>query len=626
MGDDKLADGLLSNEIAADKLDSTTLRQSIRKAIAKNPLDTCVVLCGTALKNKGVQSLLDAVVHYLPAPNEKEPVIAHEPEHYNKTHLRHPKKNEKLCMYIFKVLHDKEKGPLAYSRVYSGVLKSRAQLLNVNKDHMEKVLQLFRVRASSYVNVSEVTCGDIVALSGLKHSTTGDTLVDSRDTERVKLQEIKIPPPVFVSALEYESQKDKPALFQAFKTLMAEDPSINVSENPETGQILVRGLGELHLEIFRDRLEREYNLRVKLGKMKVAYRESILEEKEHSIRFQQVINGKPYIACLDLKIKPLTYEELEEELSGTINRLLHLNQGEKGTEHKDTKAAAHTPGAEPKKPTTGQTIAREHFIQNHPFVLEMDITEDDRFKLFYREFKKREELKRTGKKPEAEEEEQTPKEEEDPTMEKLKTKVSHYKHLKNPVEEIEVEEYEDEHGQDTLLDLASAPFELLQAIERAIALALGRGSLLGYPMFRVKVTICGGKYSLARSKPMIFEMAANKLMKELIDSASPILLEPMMEVEVITPTDNVKDIVQDIVSNRRGRIDELNSYSTKFGGVSEVPRSIITSTVPLSETLGYSTFLRSISKGEASYTMVFKDYEPVSQSKQKEILANPYDY
>jgi elongation factor G len=210
---------------ANKEITEETIRETIKKTLNHNPLEACVVVGGSALKNRGIQPLLDAVVHYLPSPTEKEPVVGYDISTHQ-VRTRHPNRKEKLALFIFKNLHDKEKGVISYGRLYSGVLHGRAHLFNTTHDVPEKIMQLFRARANNYVPINEASCGDIVAIAGLKHTKTGDTLIDAKDTERIRLQDLKIPPPVFTAALEYESLRDKPALEDAFKTLMREDPSL----------------------------------------------------------------------------------------------------------------------------------------------------------------------------------------------------------------------------------------------------------------------------------------------------------------------------------------------------------------------------------------------------------------
>lgn len=301
---------------------------------------------------------MDGVIKFLPSPTEKAAVKATNLSS-GKIVLRPPEKKEKLVALCFKVVNDLSKGPLAYVRIYSGVLQNRLSFYNSTRNIIEKPTQMFRARANEYVSVNELHAGDIAVLSGLKLTSSGDTLIDSKDEEKIVLEGVTMPPPVFIASLEYQSLKDKPLLEEACRNLTREDPSLKVKEDEETGQLLVYGLGELHLDIFRDRLQTEYNLKTKLGKMKVAYRESISGVNSRSEKVSRMINGKPNYSHIDLKI-----EHIDPS---------HLNYGNEDPE------------------SSSKVIVGSNMIEYH-------FEKDSDFMRYYNEFKRREEKKKIRRK------------------------------------------------------------------------------------------------------------------------------------------------------------------------------------------------------------------------------------
>jgi translation elongation factor EF-G len=329
------------------------------------------------------------------------------------------------------------------------------------------------------------------------------------------------------------------------------------------------------------------------------------------------MQGKPIYANLQLVLQPLSTEELEANLEKFLKETSaqtpipgHAPRPASGKHHHKTHEATTVDLNHPKhsKPideheSSRQVIAREHFLQRHPFIIEFGFTQDERLHRYYNEFKRREQKKRAikkGKPQDDEEDEPKPAAKKEavaePTSSSKEIPLESLKFIRNPLELDEVETISDEFGEDALYALDSLPFEILHNIEKSIEIGLGRGPLLGYPVRNVKVIIKDGRYSATRSKSMAFEICAAQAIKEMLPMGLPILLEPMMDVEILAPNEIVKDLVTDLTGKRRGRVIELQDYDKKFGGTGEAPRSLINAVLPLSETLGYSTYIRSTSK------------------------------
>ncbi|KAL4460614.1 hypothetical protein ABPG72_002901 [Tetrahymena utriculariae] len=581
--DEELGERILENQESVSEIE---LEKSIKKILQKYPKDTSAVLLGSSLKNKGIQPLMDSIVKYLPSPIEKNPVFNVD----NHSQVRKPLPNEKLSAYVYKVINDSQKGPLTYIRVYSGTLQNRQGLQISESSIQEKPQQLWRVRADNYIQINEIVAGDIAAISGLKYTKSGDTLVDSKDNDRFILEQLQMPQPVFMASLEYNSLKDKPLIDQALQIICREDNSLLVKDDNETGQIIVQGLGELHLEILRDRLETEFNLPTKLGKMRVTYRESISESYEITYTFEKMMKGKPAYFELNLKLEPIEVEEVQT-----------MKDSQKVKE---------------------KLNKQEEFLKEHNNEIVFGFKRDPEFDGFFREYKKRLQQKQSNKRGERDIEENVEvQKEESKTFTELQLEKLRF--IKNPEKLTEVDKLQDDFGEEILYSLSCIDFDLFYALEQTIYNGLQSGSILGYPLINCRVIILGGKFSLKRTTEIVVQMCTGELMQELVENSSPQLLEPVMDVEISTPTEFSREIINDISSNKRGRIGEMIEEKSRFGSMSP-NRTTINAIVPLSETVGYTTFLRSISKGEASFLMKFKKFEFVGGQKQKEIIDGDF--
>ncbi len=450
-----------------------------KKVARKTILNRTVipVFCGSAFKNKGIQLLLNAVADYLPSPLDIPPVKGQNPKN-NEEVERKADKNEPLSALVFKITADKFVGKLAYIRVYSGVLKAKTQVFNPRTKKRERLMNLFYMHANKQISAEEVSAGDICAVSGFKDIQTGDTLCT--ENKQIILENIHFPDPVIGIVVEPKAQKDIDKLEEALNLLSEEDPTFKIKVDENTGQRIIYGMGELHLEIITDRLEREFNIKCNKGKPQVSYKETLTKDVEHLEVFDKDTAGKAKFAEIKVKIGPLKGREKEESFS-FINRV----------------------------PTN---------------VL---------------------------------------------------------------------------------------PAKFVDAVKSGFKQAMNNGPLAGYPLENLKVELIDAVYRADESDELAFEIAARQAYRKASSEANPILLEPFMNVEVLTPGEYLGDIVSD-----------LNKRRAKINGTSErANMQVIDALVPLSEMFGYVTILRTLSSGRASSTMEFSHYDKVEEKISEEIIA-----
>ena len=434
------------------------------------------MLCGSAFKNKGVQRMLDAVVDFLPSPVDIPPVGGTDED--EALVVRRPADNEKLSALAFKLMTDPYVGQLTFVRVYSGVLKKGDSVFNPVKGKKERIGRIVQMHANNRLEVEEIRAGDIAACVGLKDVTTGETLCDPDDI--IMLERMVFPEPVIAQAVEPKTKADQEKMGIALQRLAAEDPSFRVKTDEESGQTIIAGMGELHLEIIVDRMKREFGVEANVGKPQVAYRETIRKTIEDSEgKFVRQSGGKGQYGHVVFKIEP--------------------NEPGKGFEFVDA--------------IKGGVVPREY----------------------------------------------------------------------------------------------------IPAVEKGVIEALTTGVLAGYPVVDVKVTLHFGSYHDVDSSEMAFKMAAIFGFKEGCRKASPVILEPMMAVEVETPEDYAGNVMGDL-SSRRGMVQGMEDM---VGG-----GKAIKAEVPLSEMFGYSTTLRSATQGRATYSMEFKHYAEAPRNVAEAIVAS----
>ena len=466
--DEKIMEKFLDGqEVSADEI-----RAAVRKGTIEMKLTP--VICGTAFKNKGVQQLLDAIVDYLPSPYDIPPVIGKSPDD-NSEQLRKPDAKEPFAALAFKVMTDPFVGQLTFLRVYSGTMSAGSYVYNSTKGTKERVGRLLKMHANKREDIKEVSAGDIAAAVGLKSSLTGDTLCDEK--RPVILESMEFPDPVISVAIEPKTKPDQEKLSQSLAKLAQEDPSFKVSINEETGQTLISGMGELHLEIIVDRLTREFKVGANVGKPQVAYRETIRTAAKAEGKFVRQSGGRGQYGHVYLEIEPLEAGKGFEFVSKVV----------------------------------GGTVPREYW----------------------------------------------------------------------------------------------------NAVEKGIKEAADGGILAGYPFVDFKVTLVDGSYHEVDSSEMAFKIAGSMGFKEGAKKAKPIILEPIMNVEVVTPEDYMGDVIGDL-NSRRGKIQNME----KRGNA-----QVIKSQVPLSEMFGYATDLRSRTQGRATYTMQFSNYDEVPKGIAEGIIA-----
>jgi elongation factor G len=456
---------------APDTLTQEEIIASIRKATCTGKMNP--VLCGSAFKNKGVQQLLDAIINWLPSPLDRGTIKAHAPDSDEEI-LITPADDAPFAAIAFKIVSDPYVGRLTYIRLYSGTLDKGTTILNTTKGTKERVSRLLEMHANQRKERDDFHTGDIAALVGVKNVTTGDTLC-SIDMPLI-LEKMEFPEPVIHMAIEPKSKADREKLAQALGSLSEEDPTFRVTTDQETGQTIIAGMGELHLEILRDRMFREFKVEADAGKPQVAYRETITKPSQAKTKYVKQTGGRGQYAHVEIEIEP----------------------NERGK------------GIEVVSKIVGGTIPREYIA---------------------------------------------------PTI-------------------------------------------------KGIEEGLSTGVLAGFGLVDVKVAIVYGSYHEVDSNEMAFKICGSMAVKEAARSASPIILEPIMKVDVNTPEAHVGDVIGDL-NRRRGRI--LGQDSIK-GAV------VIHAEVPLSEMFGYSTQLRSLSSGRATYVMEPSFFERVPAKIQEEII------
>jgi len=447
------------------------LMAGIRKATIAQKIFP--VICGSAFKNKGVQNLLDTVCDYLPSPLDVPPMEGYSLDNPEERILRRPADSEPFAGLIFKIMTDPYVGQLCFLRVYSGTLSTGDTVLNAIKGRKERVGRLVKMHANKREEISEILAGDICAAVGLKQVSTGDTICDA--DAPVLLESIEFPAPVIQLAIEPKTKVDQEKMGTAINKLVTEDPTLKVSTDAETGQTILAGMGELHLEIIVDRMKREFGVEANVGKPQVAYRETIRAEANADYRHVKQSGGRGQYAHVKIRIAP--------------------NPG-KG------------------------------------FEFENDIVG------------------------------------------------------------------------------GSIPKEYIPAVQKGIVEALEGGVLAGYPVEDLKVTLWDGGFHEVDSSEMAFKIAGSMAVKEAIHKAKPVLLEPVMRVEVTVAEDYMGPVNGDLIS-RRGRLEG----SEIIGGT-----HIIRAMVPLSEMFGYATDLRSRTQGRGSFTMHFGQYEEVPRNIAEEII------
>jgi len=464
-------DELLEKYLAGDAISEDELKQAIRRGTISHRLQP--VLCGSAFKNKGVQVLLDAVVDFLPSPLDIPPVQGLEPG--TETPLERPAADEApFAGLVFKIMSDPFVGQLAFFRVYSGRLASGSAVLNTTKDSRERIGRLLKMHANKREEITEVYAGDIAAAVGLKSVTTGDTICDSANP--IVLEAMSFPEPVISVSIEPKTKADQEKLGMAMAKLMQEDPTFRVHTDQDTGQTLISGMGELHLEIIVDRLTREFNVQANVGKPQVAYKETILAEAEGEGRFIRQTGGRGQYGHAKIKMRPTTEAEFvfnNEIIGGVI------------------------------------------------------------------------------------------------------------------------------------------PREFIKPIEQGIREAMETGPLAGYPISGIEVDLYDGSFHDVDSSEIAFKIAGSMAFQDAAKRAKPVLLEPIMAVEVVTPEEYMGDVIGDLTS-RRGRVQHMEPR----GNV-----QVISCKVPLAEMFGYATDVRSLSQGRASYTMQFAAYEQAPKTVSEEVIA-----
>jgi elongation factor G len=464
---------LMEKYVEGEEPEAKELREALREATLA--VEGTPVLCGSAFKNKGIQPLLDAVVDYLPSPQEVPPIEGTVPGTRERA-VRTADDDEPFSALAFKIMSDPYVGRLTYFRVYSGRVRAGAHVQNVTKDRKERIGRLLQMHANHREDKEAVFAGDIVAAVGLKHTTTGDTLADPSNP--ILLESMSFPAPVISVAIEPKTKADQDKLSQALTKLADEDPTFNVRYEEETGQTIISGMGELHLEVLVDRLTREFNVGANVGKPQVAYRETI-RKPVHKVqaRYVKQTGGRGQYGHVVIDLEPTG------------------------------------PGG------------------GYEFVNKI-----------------------TG---------------------------------------------------------GDIPREFIPSVDQGIQEATESGVLAGYPLVDVRATLIDGSSHEVDSSEVAFKIAGQMALRTAARKADPVLLEPMMQVEVVTPEDYMGDVIADLTA-RRGKVERMEQR-----GSSQAIRVL----VPLAEMFGYATDLRSRTQGRATHTMQFHSYQQVPANIAREIVA-----
>jgi elongation factor G len=464
-------DHLFAKFVEGTPITEKEIMEGIRKATTAQKIFP--VICGSAFKNKGVQNLLDAVVDYLPSPVDVPPVEGVLPDDPSVTESLPASDDAPFSALVFKIMTDPFVGQLAFIRVYSGRLGAGESVFNVAKNRRERVGRLVKMHANKREDIQEILAGDICA-AVLKNVSTGDTICDEK--KPILLESIDFPEPVIQLAIEPKTKADQEKLGMAMQKLVQEDPTLRVNTDPDTGQTIISGMGELHLEIIVDRMQREFNVGANVGKPQVAYRETIRSQAEYDYTHKKQTGGSGQYARTKIRVEPVPGKgfEFENDIKG-----------------------------------------------------------------------------------------------------------------------------------------GSIPKEFIPAVEKGIREALEGGILAGYPMVDIKASVFDGAYHEVDSSEMAFKICSSICFKEACRRAKPVLLEPVMRVEVVVPEEYMGTVNGDL-SSRRGRLE-----GTEVRGTTQLIKAM----VPLSEMFGYATELRSRTQGRGSFTMHFGQYEEVPRNLSEEIVA-----
>lgn len=441
--------------------------EEIKKAVRKSTLLTQVfpVFCGSALKNKGVQPVLDAIIDYLPSPKDVNSVKGHNPDNYEELFYREPSDKEPFSSLVFKIMSDAYVGSLCYIRIYSGQIEKGDTVYNVSNRKKERIGRILRMHANDREDLKEAHTGDIVALVGLKIARTGDTL--TFEDAPLLLEKMDFPEPVISKRFEPKTKADQEKFQSALMRLEQEDPTFRVKTDPDTGELLISGMGELHLEIIADRLVREFNIQANAGKPQVTYKETITKKASAEYLYTRQIAGKDQYGHVILELEPL----------------------------------------EP-----GRGFIFENKLSNNEI-----------------------------------------------------------------------------------------PEEFIRFIEEGAKSSMMSGALAGYEMVDIRVSLVGGSYNESSSIDVAYTIAANMAFKEAARKGAPTLLEPVMNLEIVSPDEYTGELINDL-NSRRGRVEKIDMRNKL---------KVIDAVVPLSEVFGYATVSRSLSQGRASHTLQFSHYEMV---------------
>ena len=467
-------DGLMEKYLEGKELTAEEIKLGLRKQVLANQI--VLALCGSAFKNKGVQNLLDAVIDFLPSPDQVPAITGVTPEGEASDETREAKDDQPFAALVFKIASDPFVGSLSFIRVYSGTIKSGDSVFNVNSQRRERIGRIVQLHANERKEIKELLAGDIAAAIGLREANTGDTICEER--KPILLERMVFPDPVISLSIEPKTKADQESLGVALGKMLKEDPSFSVKSDEETGQVIVSGMGELHLEIIVDRLRREHKVDAITGKPQVAYKERIRKTVESEGKYIRQSGGRGQYGHVWLRLEPLPVDASEN------------------------------------------------------YVFESEVVG------------------------------------------------------------------------------GRVPKEYFTAVSKGVEEQMKNGVLAGYPLIGVKAVIYDGSYHDVDSSEQAFKIAASYALKDGALKAEPVIMEPIMSIEVVTPEDYMGDVVGDL-TRRRGQVHNIGENPSG---------KVISGEVPLAEMFGYATDLRSYSQGRATYSMEFKKYSELPDNLSKDLL------
>lgn len=548
-------DNVMTKLLEEEEISVDDIKSGIRNALDNHPKEVALVLAGSALKNRGIQPLMEAVVDYLPSPNQR---LQYELVSAKTKQVRKMKASQqKLVGLAFKTLPHAKLGLLTYIRMYSGSILKGSPFFNSTQQQKEIPVKIYRVRADDYIEIENIKLGDIAAVSGLQNTKSGDTIMGAQDSVQYTMGGVDVPEPVFISSFEPSAKFKKEKFEEGVTQLMAEDPSFIYEVDEETTQMVFKGLGELHLQIMKDRLKNEYGIQGELAKLRVSYRETLQRMNTVTEKVIQKVQGYEQFLELSISVEPIDITDQEAIGQEGIQNYVSYNYDQENKE-----VVISLPG-------NNQIIYQFLDPQSSKDYVTLKkyqegLLSDDEIQLI-----------------------------------NLPDLMNHAPEISVDVEEVDDEEID-------IYDLKCISFSEMEAFEAISRNALDRGPLLSKQLLNTRITYHSGRFSKKKTTRVMIEMVTNNLLVEAFRGASPAKMEPIMDITLTCPEIQTQKVIKDLISARKGAIDEVLT-SELTGDIRGY--TTIEGTIPLEATIGYANGLRSLTSGEAHFTTRFKGYD-----------------